>query len=262
MNLNPGFIERYQLIFEKDKSTQLFAPLAEAYRKMGLKKEALEVCEEGVKHHPNFISGLVAYAKVLIDLEETQKAYKILERACTQNPSNILAQSLSANCLLKLKRPADALNAYKMVLFLAPDHKEALKNVKKLESLSASNMDEELFKLDPLSLFEDVSDLKDSKTSEQETSKKIEISEELRLERLLSLADAFSIRGDLDKAVSILQKARAELGDKKELIKRLSVIDRNNISVEIPSEDPKVTLSKKLHTLEASLRRIEQNRRD
>lgn len=261
MNLNPGFIERYQIIFEKDKSTQLFAPLAEAYRKMGLTKQAMEVCEEGIKHHPNFISGLVAYANVLLDLKDYQKALDVLEKATDQNPDNILAQSLLAQCFMKLKRPEKALNAYKMLLFLAPNNKEAIKNVKKLESLTASQMDEEMFRLNPLSLFEEVDD-EDGESENQESVKPKPIDQKARLERSLSLADAFSIRGDLDKAAAILQKAREELGDQKEIIKRLSVIDKNRIAIEIPSEDPKQKKSKQLHALEAALRRIEQNRRD
>lgn len=262
MNLNPGFIERYQIIFENDKSTQLFAPLAEAYRKMGLTKQALEVCEEGVKHHPHFISGLVAYAKVLLETDNIEKAHKVLEKATDQNPDNILAQSLLAKCLMQLKKPEEALNAYKMLLFLSPNNKEAIKNVKKLESLTANKMDEELFRLNPLSLFEEVDENENPSDKSLEPEKKNQIDRKSQLERALSLADAFSIRGDLDKAGQILKKAREELGDQKEIIKRLSVIDKNNLSIEIPSIDPKKIKSKKLHALEAALRRIEQNRRD
>jgi hypothetical protein len=83
-----------------------------------------------------------------------------------------------------------------------------------------------------------------------------------KLHRVLSLADAFSSRGDLDKAVQILRKAKAELGDKKEIIKRLSVLDRENLGLEMPAYDPKNLRSKQIHKLEAALRRIEQNRRD
>jgi tetratricopeptide (TPR) repeat protein len=261
MELNPGFIERYQLIFEKDKSTPLFAPLAEAYRKMGLLKEAKEVCEEGLKHHPNFISGLVAYAKTLLDLEEYELATKALEKACGQNPDNILAQSLLAKCYLKAKKPKEALNSYKMVLFLAPNNTEAQKQVKKLESLSAVDIDEDLFKFDPMSLFEEV----DEDNEDEHQVVKIELGPEQqseKLHRVLSLADAFSSRGDLDKAVQILRKAKAELGDKKEIIKRLSVLDRENLGLEMPAYDPKNLRSKQIHKLEAALRRIEQNRRD
>ena len=57
---NPEFIERYQKLYEEDPKSRIFAPLAEAYRKMGLINEALELAQNGVKIHPQFSGGRVA----------------------------------------------------------------------------------------------------------------------------------------------------------------------------------------------------------
>ena len=61
--VNPEFVERYQIEFEKNPRSRIFAPLAEAYRQMGLIDEALKVCANGVQNHPDFAGGRVAYAR-------------------------------------------------------------------------------------------------------------------------------------------------------------------------------------------------------
>ena len=73
-------IEEYQIILMRNPNAKVFAPLAEAYRKMGLLQQALEICERGVKYNPEYPSGLVAYGKKFFsNLKSTkmQKAFLI-----------------------------------------------------------------------------------------------------------------------------------------------------------------------------------------
>ena len=42
--VNPEFVERFQIMYQKDPNSRVFAPLAECYRKMGLLDEALRLC--------------------------------------------------------------------------------------------------------------------------------------------------------------------------------------------------------------------------
>src|SRR5688572_23036133 len=108
-NINLEFIERYQKLFEKDPKSKVFAPLGEAYRKMGLIKEALSILERGVKFHPHFASGRVALAKVLISQNEHTKAIEQLLVATDLSPENLLAQKLLAECYIALKKSKEAL---------------------------------------------------------------------------------------------------------------------------------------------------------
>ncbi|RYZ63813.1 MAG: hypothetical protein EOP09_17015, partial [Proteobacteria bacterium] len=62
-------IEKYQLLLQKDPNSQVFAPLAEAYREIGMLKEAEVVVRAGVKRHPHFAAGFVVYARVARDME-------------------------------------------------------------------------------------------------------------------------------------------------------------------------------------------------
>ena len=81
MGIDTDTIERYQRIFEKNPKSQIFAPLADAYRHLGLFPKALELAEQGVKSHPHFPSGYMVLAKVYLDQGETDLAVKALKKA-------------------------------------------------------------------------------------------------------------------------------------------------------------------------------------
>lgn len=252
-NLNTGFIERYQIVLEKDPKSRVFAPLAEAYRKMGLLTEAKNLCEKGLEVHPQFSSGIVALARILMDLNNFEDAIIHLKKALDLSPENILAQNLYAKCLLELKKPLEALKAYKMLLFLTPQHEEAQAMVKKLEALEADEMEEEMFEMTSLPSI--------NKTAEA-ASRNSDKNKQLKLERLISLADAFTIRNETDKAIDCLTNAQKEFGDHPELIQRLSMISDREVSIEIPrNKAVSKSQSKKINILHQALRRIELNKR-
>jgi len=53
-DIQPELIEKYQIQLEKDPKSQVFAPLSEAYRKMGLLEEAFRIAVRGVQFNPQF----------------------------------------------------------------------------------------------------------------------------------------------------------------------------------------------------------------
>src|SRR5580698_2425157 len=63
----PPYFREYLRRFREDPTSRVFAPLAEAYRRMGQVEEAIEICREGLEHHPDFHGGRVALAKCYID---------------------------------------------------------------------------------------------------------------------------------------------------------------------------------------------------
>lgn len=137
-----SFVERYQLIFEKDPNSKVFAPLAEAYRRMGLIDEAIDLAERGVQKHPHFSSGRVALGKCYSQKGVHDKAIENLKTAVDLSPENILAHQLLADNYLKIGRMPEALQAYKMVLFINPADTKIAGIVKKLEKdlfLSSEN---------------------------------------------------------------------------------------------------------------------------
>lgn len=267
-NISPEFVERYQIEFEKNPQSRIFAPLAEAYRQMGMLEEALRICTKGVQIHPDFAGGRVALAKILIDRKDLAGALTHLENAIRISPDNLMAHLLSGEILLELRRPKDALKAFKMVLFLNPSDQRALKAVRKWEFLSADEYDEELFKMRPVfksepELLEPLGPVEQAK---KEAIPKLSFAWRMReIERAISLADAFTVRGELEKAQRVLGDARHKLGAAPEIDKRLTLLERRS---QLEDETPSTSdfsgeidaRARKLAKLETFLRRISERR--
>lgn len=221
--VNPELIEKYQIMLQRDPKSQVFAPLAEAYRKMGLIEEALQICVRGTKFNPQFAGGHIAYAKILIARGEHEQAENELAMASQLSPENIMAYQLMGECQMSLKNPKEALKAFKMVLFLSPNHEKAQKYVKALEALSAEDFDDEMFAMLPLNAAGDAMEIKIAEplTPEQPSAKNMR-----SLERYLSLIDAFMVRNDLDKVEASLKEAESLFGPISELEKRRKILQK------------------------------------
>jgi tetratricopeptide (TPR) repeat protein len=262
-------VEKYQLILEKDPSSQVFAPLAEAYREMGMLKEALKVVTLGVQRHPQFPGGLVTAARIYRDIGENEKALSALKRAIALAPENLLAHQLTADIYVRTKNPKEALKAFKMVLFLNPQSQTAQKAVSKLESLTADEYDEEVFSMTKLP---DVNlDLAPTPVSENSVTVHkevplIKLNANRALERMLSLIDAFIVRNDLEKAHTLLRDTEIEFGKHPEIQRRLQSLqirytdhDEATPLKPLAPRDQRI-FEKKVETLEMLLRKIEDYR--
>ncbi len=245
-DLNPDFIERYQLLLQKDPKSKLFAPLAEAYRKKGWLDEAEQLCQKGTGLHPHFPSGRVVYAKVLMDRGNKAAALDQLKAAVDISPENILAQRLLAQLHMELRRPKEALQAFKMVLFLNPQDEVALKHVRKLESLTADEFDDELFEMKPLSkAVRPMNFHEEETTTFHQTSRGID--------RALSLIDAFVVRSDFDRAFKFMEESENQYGQHPELTKRRLFLSRRN-QAQLATEES----ASKIKPLGQTFKRIEQ----
>jgi tetratricopeptide (TPR) repeat protein len=236
-------IEKYQNILQKDPNSQVFAPLAEAYREMGMLKEAEQVIKVGVKRHPNFAAGFVVYARITRDLEQFEDCLKLAQKAAELAPENIMAHQMQAEIFLQTKHPKQALRAFKMVLFLNPQSEKARRAVSKLESLTADEYDDEVFemgKLAPIKIQDPVIDPSAKvKTQGPPVPPR-------GLERMLSLIDAFIVRNDLNKAKLLLNDTQTEFGDHPELIQRMKLLhSRSGSMMNAPSGADEVATSLK-----------------
>tara|TARA_B100000749_G_scaffold280891_1_gene280372 strand:+ start:153224 stop:154105 length:882 start_codon:yes stop_codon:yes gene_type:complete len=226
-DINTGDIEKYQILLQENPRSKVFAPLAEAYRKMKMLNEAAEIAELGIKYNPDFAGGRVVMAKILMEREDYSQAIEELKKATALSPENILAYQLLAENHLAEKQTKEALKAYKMVLFLNPQHTRARNAVLKLESLTADEYEEELFSMTKLTPLEQTQ----SRTSETITSAPPpppSTKGNTLLDRHLSLVDAFVARNEIDKARNAIIYAEEELGPVPEIIKRKQLIFRNN----------------------------------
>ena len=130
----PSHFQEYLRRYREDPTSRLFAPLAEAYRSMGRVDEAITLCENGLKHHPDFHSGRVALARCLMDKNEFEEAKAELEQVIQVSPENLLAQRLLGDCRLAVKDIEGALHAYKMALLLSPEDVVLSEKVHQLQS--------------------------------------------------------------------------------------------------------------------------------
>lgn len=242
-DLNPELIEKYQLMMQENPRAKVFAPLAEAYRRMGLIKEGVQICLKGLEYHPNFASGRVALGRLYLASEKYDLAAEQLQKAVDISPENLLAQSLLGDSYLKLKQPKEALKAFKMLLFLSPMDERAQKNVRKLESLTADEFDEDVFAMNKLSEAAETVNQVEFETPEALLPVKGEAEAHHRsrdLERFLSLSDAFLVRSDFERAQQTLEDAARVHGQTPEVIRRLKLLSQR-FSEEDLAEDVPVT---------------------
>ncbi len=249
-DIQPELIEKYQILLQKDPKSQVFAPLTEAYRKMGLIEEAFRIAVRGVQFNPNFSGGRIALAKVFLDRDNLAAAIDELEKAIELSPDNILAHSLLGECYLKVKRPKDALKSFKMVLFLAPTNEKAIRAVAKLESLTADEYDEDLFEMKPLVQVDQLG------TETPEPLKPLAAAPVASdLERTISLVDAYIVRNDIEKARQALKDAEAYFPNHPELIKRLKLVNQRGLEkAAAPKEKPP---SRKQEALEGKIQLLQ-----
>ncbi|MBI2711964.1 MAG: hypothetical protein HYX41_03725 [Bdellovibrio sp.] len=126
-------IYKYLKKYQSDPSSRVFAPLAEAYRKAGLVDEAITIAREGLRFHPQFVGGRVALARAYFDKKLYTEVIDELTPIILDIPDNLVAQRLIAESCLILGRIAEALSAYKMLLYFAPQDPEAARIVQELE---------------------------------------------------------------------------------------------------------------------------------
>lgn len=203
-------INKYRELYNKDSSSKIFAPLAEAYRKAGQLDQAYQIAKKGIESHPDFASGQLTYARVLIDLEKAEEAISHLKIATEMSPDNFLAHKILGETYIQLKEPNKALQVFKMALYLDPMDEFAKKMVKKLESLSAADFKEDVLNQ---SLSEET-----SRPPLPPASKPKLIESEL--DRYLSLIDAYISRNDHKNANHTLTEALDKIGKSPELQRR------------------------------------------
>jgi tetratricopeptide (TPR) repeat protein len=127
-------IYTYLKKYQEDPQSRVFAPLAEAYRKAGLIDEAIEIAREGLRVHPRFVGGRVALARALFEKRLYSEVIDELASVVQDAPDNLVAQRLMAESCLMLGRVAEALGAYKMLLYFNPNEAETARIVSELEA--------------------------------------------------------------------------------------------------------------------------------
>ncbi len=201
---DPKTIEEYQLILIKNPRSPVFAALAEAYRKMGLIEEALEVTTKGVKHNPEFVSGLVAHAKILLEMKDYSESLQVLKKAHSLKPENLLALKLLSHVYIKLKKYQKALLTYKKLLIFNPNDNEAIQFIAKWQFLESSE--------------------KQKFVTPTEESLDDWVEQLPSVDHALHIIDSFLNANDTESAETILRPALRVWRDQPDLKRRLALL--------------------------------------
>lgn len=137
------YFQEYLRRFREDPTSRIFAPLSEAYRRMGRIDDAIAICQEGMQHHPDFHGGRVALARCFLDKREFVLAKHELEKVVNVVPENILAQKLLGEACVALKEHNKALRAFRMAHLLSPNDAQLAQKIYELEKARAQQVREE-----------------------------------------------------------------------------------------------------------------------
>jgi len=131
-SLSP-IIVKYEKLLEDDPRSRSFAPLAEAYRQVGLIDKAFDVLKKGLRYNPDYLLGYLTLALCYFDKKEYGLAYTTLKPLISQNRDNLKLQKVFAECAKKTNNLEEALDSYKYLLFLNPKDRDIANQVSLLE---------------------------------------------------------------------------------------------------------------------------------
>jgi len=131
-SLSP-IIVKYEKLLDEDPRSRSFAPLAEAYRQVGLLDKAFDVLKKGLRYNPEYLLGYLTLALCYFDKREYGLAYSTLKPLIAHNRDNLKLQRVFADCAKKTNNLEEALDSYKYLLFLNPRDKDIAQQVALLE---------------------------------------------------------------------------------------------------------------------------------
>lgn len=84
-------IDKLEARFRDNPKGRNFAPLADAYRKAGLIDNAIDLCQNGLKLHPDYVSAYIVYARCLVDKKDDPAALGVFRKVLELDGENIIA---------------------------------------------------------------------------------------------------------------------------------------------------------------------------
>ncbi len=84
-------IDKLEARFRDNPKGRNFAPLADAYRKAGLIDNAIDLCQNGLKLHPDYVSAYIVYARCLVDKKDDTAALGVFTQVLGLDGENIIA---------------------------------------------------------------------------------------------------------------------------------------------------------------------------
>jgi predicted regulator of Ras-like GTPase activity (Roadblock/LC7/MglB family) len=121
-------IAKCEKILGADENSQIFAALAEAYRKKGDLKKAQDVCLRGLKIHPNYALARIVMAKIFIAYENYDSAWQELQKAIASSGRTRTTDILESEVLIRKGKKGEA-RAILEKLYSSDPEDESIKNL-------------------------------------------------------------------------------------------------------------------------------------
>lgn len=139
VHLSPE-IQRLTEKLARDPKSRLFAQLADAYRKCGMFEEAVQVCKQGLEHHPRYASAHIVLGRCYYGKGMLALAKEHLGTALEIDPRNLVALALLGDINLSQGLRDEAIGLYQRVIELDPLSEAVMEKLEQLTgepSLSA-----------------------------------------------------------------------------------------------------------------------------
>ena len=111
--------------YDRAPESRLFAPLADAYRKIGQVDRAIELCEAGLIRYPDYASAHVILGKCFYDKGATERSRAEFLRVIELDPENMVALKFMGDIQLAEGKRDDAVSYLRKLLAIDPTNGEA-----------------------------------------------------------------------------------------------------------------------------------------
>ncbi len=118
-------IRRFEEQYAENPESFVFARLADAHRKAGNSARALEILEQGLERHPDYLSAHIVYARCLMDLGRAGEAAAAWTRVLDLDQHNLVALRELAELALEANQPEDVLRWSERLLQIDPLNEDA-----------------------------------------------------------------------------------------------------------------------------------------
>ncbi len=125
--------ERYR----RAPGSHVFAPLADAYRKLGLLEEALDFCARGLAANPRYASGYVVQGKCQFDAGRADRAEESFKKVLEIDGQNLVALRYLGIIRAGCGDAEGARGYFEHILTLDPDDKEIRQRLDAVKASSA-----------------------------------------------------------------------------------------------------------------------------
>ncbi len=114
-------MEYFSAKIEKDPKSKVFMPLALAYLKLGKFDEVINVCKQGLEHHPDYLAAKTIMSQAMLEKGIVDEAKDLLIEVATINKSNYRANKLLADIYRYENNIPKAIYYYRTAIQSSPE---------------------------------------------------------------------------------------------------------------------------------------------